>query len=233
MNLETISPQDLAARLSALNSVDDPVTGNAPPATMEARSPLWPSSSRWQKIERIAVTEQGGRRVEEYRFTPVEGAAQTLPAGCIHGQMLPVAIVFETETTGGTVARVYSAHQLVAERGPILTVDETLVPHRGSDDIMARYFPTLHSAQMEPTLDLWETDGYLQHSNGEAFQGRERLRADFTKFYANGGIKLRYCNKTDSGPRTALECYMPAGRPAVAIYERGSNGKVGAARLYL
>ncbi|HTP38167.1 MAG TPA: hypothetical protein VMI92_01205 [Steroidobacteraceae bacterium] len=232
MQLESVDRQQLAARLRAQRTIDDPVTGNAPPADMESKSPLWPTARRWQKIERVAVTEQGQRRVEEFRFTPVAGG-NDLPPGSIHGEWLPVAIVFEQQGDGSSVARVYSAHQLVPQRGPILEVVEDFVAHRGGDDIMARYFTTLHSAQMEPTLDLWEVDGYLQHSNGETYQGRERLRVDFTKFYATGGIKLRYCNKVDSGPRTALEVYMPAGRPAVAVYERGAHGKVGAARLYL
>ena len=81
----------------------------------------------------------------------------------------------------------------------------------------------------------WMTDDcvYEDVTLGETHTGREKLRAAFTKFYQSGGIKLRYCNKTDAGPITALECYMPSGRPAVAVYERGGGGKMLAARLYL
>jgi hypothetical protein len=223
-----VAPAALAARLAALATIDDPMTGNAAPAEVAARSKLWPEAARWQSIELKYVTEQGVRRVEEYHFVPAAGYT---PVRIF--DFLPVAYVFDRDASGANVARVYSAHELVPDRKPILPVLENLVPHRGGDDIFVRYFPVLHSAAMEPTLDLFESDGYIQHSNGETYRGRERLRADFTKFYATGGIKLRYCNKTDAGPITALECYMPSGRPAVAIYERGQHGLVAAARLHL
>jgi len=123
--------------------------------------------------------------------------------------------------------------QWVEHRGPILPVDETLKPGIDPSDIISRYFPVLQSADLTATLDLWESDGYLQHSNGEVFQGRERIKQDFEKFYQTGGIKLQYCTRTDDGHICALEAYMPSGRPALAVYERGRTGKMAAARLYL
>ena len=223
-----VDPEALAGRLLTLASINDPMTGEVAPAVAAANSKLWPLASRWRSIELRTVTEQGLRRIEEYRFAPVADAAPVKIFG-----FLPVAYVFDCDSGGRKVARVYSAHELVSDRKPILPVDTQLIPHRGGEDIFVRYFPVLHSANMEATLDLFESDGYLQHSNGETYQGRERLRVDFTRFYQSGGIKLRYCNKTDAGSITALECYMPSGRPAVAIYERGRTGLVAAARLYL
>jgi len=229
MSSTVIDPESLAARLSDLKSIDDPHTGKALPSAVGQRSPLWPLAPHWARIELRQVTEQGARRLEEYAFRPVPDAAH-LPI--FPGADLPVAFMIERQASDA-VARLYSAHQFVADRGPLLPVDAQLVPHRGPQDILARYFPTLHAAALEPTLALFETDGYLQHSNGETFRGRERLRIDFTKFFQSGGIKLRYCNKTDQGAITALECFMPSGRPAVAVYERGRTGLVGAVRLYL
>jgi hypothetical protein len=225
-----IDPDTLAERLLRQSLIDDPVCGDVPPQQVRERSPLWPDARRWSEIRLIAVTEEGPRRLEEYMFHPASGESG-VP---IHpGSDLPVAVMFTQRADGTRCARIYSAHQLVATRGPILPADPQLVPDRGGDDILTRYFPTLHSANLEASVALFEEDGYLQHSNGETYRGHERLRIDFTKFFQSGGIFLKYCNRTDSGPRTALEVYMPSGRPAVAVYERGRSGLVGAARLYL
>ncbi|MEZ0244230.1 MAG: hypothetical protein ACAH11_12705 [Sphingomonas sp.] len=211
----------LAAKLRSQTSIDDPFTGPASPAEVEAKSRAWPESPEWAGIRLVAVTEGAGRRIEEYAYTPAAG-----------GQEQPVGIVF-LEKDGQPHARLYAQHQWVADRGPILPVDAALVPASDPADIIARYFPTIGSADLEATLDLWEENGYLQHSNGDTFQGRERLREDFTKFFQTGGIKLNYCNVTDDGRICALEAYMPSGRPALAVYERGASGKMAAARLYL
>jgi hypothetical protein len=225
-----IDPATLAQQLLAQTLINDPVCGDVPPLEMQQHSPLWPSAARWSAIRRIAITEEGSRRLEEYMYHP----ATTDTGVPIHpGSDLPVAVMFAKRSNGTPCARIYSAHQLVAARAPILPVDPQLVPDRGGDDILVRYFPTLHSANLEASVALFEKHGYLQHSNGETYRGHERLRIDFTKFFQTGGIHLKYCNRTDAGPRTALEVYMPSGRPAVAVYERGPTGLIGAARLYL
>lgn len=228
MQSVSVDHQTLAARLLRQHSIDDPFTGNAAPGEMQARSKLWPTPSRWQKLTLNYVTEQGSRRIEEYVFTGVPGNALTEM-----GVDLPVAIVFETAADGSSHARVYSAHELVANRGPILAVDEMLVADRGEGDIFKSYFAALRAADIDATLATFETDGYMRHSNGKSYVGHEALQPAFVKFFATGGIKLRYCNKTDAGPITVLECYMPSGRPACAVYQRGKTGKVEAARLYL
>lgn len=228
MQSVSIDHQTLATRLLQQTSINDPFVGDVAPGEMQARSKLWPDASRWQALTLKYVTEQGARRIEEYVFTGVPGYALTEM-----GVDLPVAIVFEKATDGASHARVYSAHELVENRGPILPVDATLVADRGSDDIFKQYFDALHDADLERTVAIFEDDGYMRHSNGKSYVGHAALRPAFTKFFASGGIKLRYCNKTDQGPITALECYMPSGRPACAIYQRGKNGKVEAARLYL
>ncbi len=221
--------QLLAARLRRQTSIDDPYTGKALSSEMEARSKLWPDESRWQTLQLKWVVEQGNRRIEEYIFTGVPGHALTKM-----GVDLPVTFVFEKNSDGSSHARVYSAHELVTERGAMLSVDENLVADRGGDDILATYFQVLHEADLDSTINLFEEQGYMRHSNGEAHVGHKALRHAFTKFYESGGIKLRYCNKTDAGTITALECYMPSERPACAIYHRSNDGKkIHAARLYL
>jgi hypothetical protein len=224
-----VAPEDLAAMLRHCRTVDDPITGEVAPAEMEARSPLWPDARRWQRIELKHVTEQGPRRIEEYRFTPAAGYTPPVK----YFDSLPVAIVYERGAHGDRNVRVYSAHELVADRKPILPVVENLHPERGADDILKRYFDALHAADVDATLATFDDAGYMQHSNGERHVGRDRLRAAFIKFFKPGPINLRYCNKTDGGDITALECYMPSGRPAVAVYHRASRDQMLAARLYL
>lgn len=229
MQTGTVNVQTLADRLKQQTFIDDPYTGQAPPSEMQARSKLWPDAAYWRQINLKWIIEQGSRRIEEYVFTGVPGHALTKM-----GVDLPVAIVFEKAADGSSHARVYSAHELVAARGPILQANENLLPHRGENDILFRYFEILHAADVEATVDIFEAEGYMRHSNGEAHQGPAALRAAFTKFYQSGGINLRYCNKTDDGAITALECYMPSGRPACAVYQRSDDGKkMHAARLYL
>ncbi|MFT3905157.1 MAG: hypothetical protein QM718_02470 [Steroidobacteraceae bacterium] len=231
MSETVVDAKTLAAKLRQQVSIDDPTTGKVAPDVVAASSPIWPENPAWTRIRLIAVTEQGNRRLEEYMFTPSDAARPNLPtfAGCDQ----PVAVVFERAADGRSVARLYAAHQLVEDRKPILEVDAGIHAERSADDILATYFHALHSADVDATLATFAAEGYMQHSNGERHSGSEKLRAAFTKFFKPGPIVLRYCNKTDAGDITALECYMPSGRPAVAVYQRASAEKMLAARLYL
>jgi hypothetical protein len=229
MSPASVNRGDLAQRLRNQTSINDPFTGEVAPADAQMRSKLWPEHAHWQQVSLTGVVEQGLRRIEEYVFTGVPGFALTKM-----GVDLPVAIVFERDGKDVSHARVYSAHELVTDRHRILPVDEHLVGDRGVGDILAKYFHILHAADPEATAGIFDADGYMQHSNGERHTGHAALLRAFTKFYQNGAIRLKYCNKTDSGPITAFECYMPSGRPACAIYERSKNGlSMHAARLYL
>ncbi len=226
-----VDPGVLGARLRQQTEINDPITGPADPLEVEARSRLWPHSAAWARIELEQVSEgSGARRLEEYRFRPVS-AFGGLPA--IHGPGLPVAIVFERSPNGASRARVYSARELAAQRAPILPVDEHLQPGRAGDDLLARHFALLQRADLQATLELFESDGYLQRSNGAIYRGRESLRAELAKGFTSGGMELRLCTKMEDGPRTVFELHLPDGRPAVAVYERGRSGKIGAVRLYL
>lgn len=221
----------LGARLRQQTEIDDPITGPADPLEVEARGKLWPHSAWWARIELEQVSEGGGaRRLEEYRFTPTSGLAG-LPA--IHGPGLPVAILFERSPNGASRARVYSARELVAQRAPTLPVDQQLQPARAADDVLARHFPALRRADLAATLESFEEDGYLQLSSGEMHRGRERLRIALAHCLRSGGIEPRFCDKMEDGPRTVFEVRLPDDRPAVAVYERGRSGRIGALRLYL
>lgn len=210
--------EKLVAKLEAVARIDDPFTGAASPSEVKARSRGWPTAAEWAQVRFVKATEGEGRRIEEYRYVAAVG-----------GEEQPVAIVF-AEDRGEPVARLYARHQWVENRAGILPVDPSVTY---GNDLMTRYFHALGTADLEAAVSLWEPDGYFQHSNGETFLGSDRLREDFSKFFKVGPIKLKYCNRIDTGTTCAYECYMPSGRPAIAIYDRSPNGLLAAARMYL
>ena len=209
----------LEARLLAVAEIDDAFTGRARPSDVAAGSRAWPTSPEWSDVRLLAVTEADGRRVDEYRYTANDGSLQ------------PVAVMF-TQEDGQPVARLYAQHHWTAGREPMLPVDPSIHPGHGEDDALVRYFTALAAADLEASVAAFAPDGYIQHSNGDTYQGPERLREDFTKFYQTGPIKLRYCTMTDANGICALEAIMPHGRPALAVYQRSGAG-VEAVRLYL
>ncbi|MDN2581131.1 nuclear transport factor 2 family protein [Aquibium sp. ELW1220] len=213
---------DLMRSLRLQSRVDDPYLGAGPAARFEAESPLCPGAS-WSAIEAFAVTHADGRRFEEYHFVPADGRVAYLPVG----------IMYEPDGQGGSRATVYSDHHLVEDRGPILEPDAGLVPGQSPEDVLQPYFKALKENRLEDVLDLFEDDGYFRHSNAETFVGREGLRTDFTKMMGTAGIRVTYCRATDDGTTCALEVYMPSGRPAVAVYERGRPGRLKAVRIYM
>jgi hypothetical protein len=213
--------EDLAAKLSQQTRIDDPFTGSASPADVEARSLAWPTRAEWSDVTHVGTLARNGRRLEEYLYVPAAG-----------GQAQPIAIMF-VEDAEAPHARLYGQHQWVEDRGPILPVDPAVKGGDGPDDVLTHYFAAIGQSDIETALTLWDEKGYIQHSNGDTYRGPERLRADFEKFFKAGPIKLGYCNRMDDGDRCAFECYMPSGRPAVAVYDRAGPDKLAAARLYL
>ncbi|NTF98025.1 hypothetical protein G6L52_32500 [Agrobacterium rhizogenes] len=216
----TADGRELVAALRLQQSIDDPFLGKVGPAAFEAGSILWPGE-RWSSVERVFVTEANGRRLEEYRYTPAAGDRG----------VLPVAFMFDL--TGKKQVIVYSDHHLVDDRGPTLPKVADIHPWRAEDDVLFTYFRALNGNRLEEVLDQFETDAYFRHSNDETFRGREELRTDFTKMMGSTGIRIDYCRFTDDGTTCAAEAYMPSGRPAVAVYERGRPGKLKAIRIYL
>lgn len=218
----TDARSELIDELRRQHIVNDPFLGETSPAGFETGSMLWPGE-RWSRVDHVFTTESGGRRLEEYRFAPADGRRGALP----------VALLFETLPDGRGSAIVYSDHHLVEDRAPIHPKVEDIHPWRSEEDVLYPYFQALNGNRLEAVLDLFEKDGYFRHSNDETFRGREELRVDFTKMMGQAGIKVDYCRFTDDGVTCAAEVYMPSGRPAVAVYERGAPGRLKAVRIYL
>lgn len=224
MDAKLTARDALVARLSEAASINDMFTGETAADAFESGSPLWPGSTGWKSVEPFSTTEDGPRRLEEYRYVPADGSRGGLP----------VAFMFEVQPDGATHVRVYSDHHLVERRAPILPVTEGIHPWKDENDVLFRYFKALNGNQLEDVLDLFDTDGYFRHSNDETFTGRDRLREDFSRMMGNTGIRIGYCRFTDDGTVCAAEAYMPSGRPAVAVYERsGTPGRLHAVRIYL
>lgn len=224
-NMPATSPDAraaLSASLAAADLINDPYLGVKPANVFLGESALAPGE-RWSRIEPTFVTEASGRRLEEYSYTPADG----------HRGDLPVAFLFEVLPDGRKGVIVYSDHHLVPDRAPIHPRVPDIHPWLSQDDVLFSYFRALNGNRLEDVLDQFEEDGYFRHSNDETFRGRDELRVDFTKMMGTSGIRVDYCRFTDDGTTCAAEVYMPSGRPAVAVYQRGRPGKLKAVRIYL
>lgn len=212
----------LAAKLRGHDLINDPYLGEVAATAFEANSPLWPGES-WASVEPLFLTEADGRRLGEYRFMPADG----------HKAVLPVAVMSEVLPDGRSRAILYSDHHLVEDRAPVHAKRADIHPWRSEQDVLFSYFRALAACNVEDAVALFEDDGYVRHSNGETFEGRAALRQDFTKMMGSTGIRLQYSRFTDDGTTCAAEVYMPSGRPAVSVYQRGNAGRLKAVRIYL
>lgn len=229
MQAAPVDPEVLGARLRQQEQIDDPVIGTAEALEVEARSVLWPNVRQWARIELTALSENGARRIEEYRFTPQISSAD-LPA--FGGPGLPVALVFERSPNGASRARMYSVPELSPARAALLSADTRVRSAREGADVLTRYFAALQTADLAGILDCFDEHASLQDFDGTIHRGHAQLRAVFARRYAQGAIRTRCCSRLDDGPRTVLELLDGAGRPALAVYERSRSGALAAARLY-
>lgn len=216
-----ITRSSLQNEISALSKINDPFLGVVDPAEFQRNSMLWPGE-KWAVVEAFESTAQDQRKVEEFRFFKQKN----------DGEFLPVTFFFETLNNGERVGYVYSDHHLVDDRAPIHAPDPDLTPWQNEQDVLYPYFMALKENRIEDVLLSFRTDGYFQHSNGETFNGREEMRVDFEKMLGDDGIQIKYCRVTDDGKTCVIECYMPTGRPALAIYERAGD-QIKAVRICL
>ena len=121
-------------------------------------------------------------------------------------------------------------------RPPLLQPDPDLHPA----DVVGEYQRALAAGDLEAVLATFEPDAYARAPTGAAFHGTDGLRAFFGRLFSNGGgIPLEHCAVVDDGRACALEFNVVRwGRtelppqPGVAVYVRGSSGKLAAARIY-
>jgi SnoaL-like domain len=172
----------------------------------------------------------------------VEEIALTLDGD--QGQFeLPVAIVAERDDDGRILElRIYySTWPLTAthvNRPPLLQPD----PELQLPDVIDEYQRALAAGDVDAAVATFEPDAYVREPAGGPYVHRDRdeVRALYERFFSNGGgIALEHCTVTDDGRACALEYNVVRwGRSeftpqaGIAVYVRGSSGKLSAARIY-
>jgi hypothetical protein len=125
-----------------------------------------------------------------------------------------------------------------AVRPPLLQRD----PDLQAPDIVGEYMRALAAGDADAIVATFEPDGYAREPAGgaHAHRGPDELRAFYEVLCSNaGGIPLEHCALVDDGAVCALEynvvrwgqTELPP-QTGVAMYARGPNGKLAAARMY-
>jgi SnoaL-like domain len=155
---------------------------------------------------------------------------------------LPVAIVGACDGGGLTALRIYHSmwpltrgHEV---RRPLLSRDPSIVV----PDAIGDYQRALAAGDLEGILAAYEDGATAREPAGGqyVFTGKDSLRHIYSLQFADGaGIPLQHCTMTDDGIACALEYHVGRwGHAAiepqagVAVYERGTSGKIAFARIY-
>jgi hypothetical protein len=116
------------------------------------------------------------------------------------------------------------------------------VQELGEPDVVGAYQDALAAGDAAGAAACFEPDGYVREPSGSRFvhRGASEVRALFDSFFADGGgIPLEHCAVTDDGRACAIEynavrwgrTVLPP-QAGIAVYVRGSSGKLAAARIY-
>ena len=226
-DLETAWPGDVV--------VHDPrageVRGHRQLREFVGRNKSW-LAQQHARTETVASTVAGGRAVVEL-LAHLDQDGQAVA--------WPMAVVAESPDELSVVFRTYCSQWPVDGRRhvrpPILGPGSF---HPG--DVVGRYQAALTAGDPGAIVATFAADGYYREPIGphSAHRGTPELRSFFTRcFSAGGGIGLENCAMTDDGVRCALEynCVrwgrhdLPA-QAGIAVYERGPDGLLAAARVY-
>ena len=198
----------------------------------ETRAWISQSGSSVEDLEHVI---RGGRRGCGEVVLHVQGVSGRVG--------LPVAIVADKEP-GGQIDELrmyYSSWPLSgrhANRPPMLQAD----PEVGESHPVAEYQRALSSGDVDGIVAAFEPDGYAREPAGgdHVHTGPDGLRAFYERLFSNGGgIALEHCAVVEDEQACALE-YNVVGwgrtelppQAGIAVYVRGQNGKVAAARIY-
>jgi hypothetical protein len=189
-------------------------------------------TERHARAETVASTAVGGRAVVEFLLHLEEDGREL---------SWPVAVVAESPDDRSVVFRTYCTQWPVDGRRhlrpPILEPGDTR-----PGDVVGRYQAALDAGDADAVVSTFEPEGYFRGPFGPKYthRGPGELRSFFTGcFSAGGGIRLQDCAITDDGVRCALEynCVrwgshdLPP-QAGMAVYERGPDGLLAAARAY-
>jgi hypothetical protein len=156
---------------------------------------------------------------------------------------LPVAVVADRGSDRRiNELRIYSSSFPLsfrhAIRPPLLQPDAEL----RASDVVGEYQDALAAGDVDAIVATFEPDGYAREPAGGEYvhRGPEQRRAFYEQLFSNGGgIPLEHCAVIDDGRVCALEYNVVRWgetelRPqaGVAVYVRGTSGKLAAARIY-
>jgi limonene-1,2-epoxide hydrolase len=157
----------------------------------------------------------------------------------VDGKMVdwPAAIVAESPSDGSVIFRSYLHQGTVYGEGsarPAILGDGDAHP----GDVVGQYLAAIQDGDVDAAVGSFEPDGYLREPLG-TYHGGVELRKFFQNSLGDGGIALANCAVTDDGVRCAVEynCARWGGQAlkpqaAIAVYERGPDSLLAAARLY-
>ncbi len=188
-------------------------------------------AERHARIETVASTAAGGRAVVEL-LAHLAGNGRDLA--------WPIAVVAESPDDRSVVFRTYCSQWPVDGRRhlrpPVLKPGQV-----SAGDVVGRYQAALAAGDAEAIVNTFAPDGYFREPIGPHYihRGTAELRSFFARCFSAGGITLQHCTVTDDGVRCALEynCVrwgshdLPP-QAGIAIYERGPDGLLAAARVY-
>jgi SnoaL-like domain len=184
-----------------------------------------------EDVERVVLKERGFEEV--LLHLDGEGGQIELPHALVadhgpDGRLEELRIYFSTWP--------FARHH--TSRPPLLQPD----PHLVESDVVGMYQRALAAGDVEAILAVFEDDGYVREPAGgeHVHGGREGLRSFYESLFSNGGgIPLEHCVAIDDERSCALEynvvrwgeTELPP-QAGVAVFERGSGGKLAAARIY-
>jgi SnoaL-like domain len=231
-------PDALVRSFAAQPVVDDPRVGYVEGA--RRLRAFVTGTAEWLRerdavVDNVALTRTPTRTVEEVALHLL---------GDDGGRVeLPVAIVSDRNPDRAlkTIRIYHSLWPLTGShtvRPPLLPEDPSLHAEGTPGD----YQRALAEGDLGGIVAIFEPDGYAREPSGGAYlhRGAEGLRELYAHLFANGGgIPLEHCTLTDDGVRCAVEynCVrwgvtdIPP-QAGVAVYERGSNELLSAARIY-
>ena len=228
-------PAGVASLFADDPRLDDPQFG--PDVRRDTLEQYVASAHNWLQLrnaetEPIAAVATREREVEEAVLS-LRGPERRIIS-------LPVAVVGDRLIGACSRIRIYySLWPLIEQhsvRSPLLTPrDDVELP-----DFVARYHEALARADVDTLLGCFEPDASFREPAGQVHAGQEALRSLFSPLGGlTSGTRLEPCTVTDDGSRCAVEynCVSWLGeeippQPGVAVYDRGPEGRIAAARIY-
>ena len=207
------------------------VRGHAQLRRFVRRNTSW-LAERHARIETVASTTVGRRAVVELLAHLDDDGREVA---------WPVAVVAESPDDRSVVFRTYCSQWPVDGRRHVRSA---VVPRTDAalDGVVGRHHRAVEAGDVDAVMRTFARDAYLREPFGPhgAHHGSDALREYFTtSFRAGGGIERQPGTVTDDGVRCAVEytcvrwgSHDLTPQAGVAVYERGEDDLLTAARIY-